>query len=116
MYSRIRIRKDFVTNLFFGDFFVNLNATCIGIFYFKQIYRHRNATNAKTNDFRDVFQFYSYSGILLIEHALNHLKTCYPLAARLTISFIGHVTKHAPWKNDGAVISVQRAQLYSLEG
>lgn len=56
-------------------FFVNVNATCIGKFYFKQIYRHCNATNAKTNDFRNLFQFYSYSGILLIEYALNHMKT-----------------------------------------
>ena len=56
-------------------FFVNVNATCIGKFYFKQIYRHCNATNAKTKDFRNLFQFYSYSGILLIEYALNHMKT-----------------------------------------
>ena len=60
--------------------------------------------------------FHSCSLILLIEHVLNDMKTYYPLSARLTISFIGHVTKHAPWKNYGAVISVQRAQLYFLEG
>lgn len=52
-------------------FFVNVNATCIGKFYFKQIYRHCNATNAKTNDFRNLFQFYSYSGILLIDTPLT---------------------------------------------
>ena len=47
-----------------------LNTTYVGIFYFKQIYRHWNALNAKTNDF-DVYSIHFYSGILSIEHSLT---------------------------------------------
>ena len=41
-------------------FLDRLNATYVGIFYFKQIYRHWNALNAKTNDFWSLFHLFLF--------------------------------------------------------
>ena len=41
-----------------------LNATCVRIFYFKQIYRHWNVLNAKTNDFWSLFHLFLFWNIV----------------------------------------------------
>ena len=64
--------KKFCYESFLPWFLDQLNVTCIGIFYFKQISRYFNVINAKTSDFQTEFiSFISYCWLWSFDHALD---------------------------------------------